>query len=519
MKHLSVKMNTPCEFINITEINPLISHVNIKVCYVGEQPNRNDTIITKETALKMAQTLPGAPIVGFYNDAKQDFESHNKVIEITADEIKFKETTRPYGFVDLNAKVWFQKYFDDNKVEREYLCTEGYIWTGQYEEAQRIIDKGNNQSMHLDEKTVKGEWTNDYNFFIINEAIISNLCILGEDVEPCFEGANIANYNLHFDDEFKNTLYSMMKEIKEYIEGGKEQMFTEFAVSIGDELWQQLYDHLVTNYPESEEDHFCSKYNIEGIYEESGAKFAVVRDRKVGSYYRLNIAINEQQTGFNFDNNLIEVTKEFTPAATPQFALEDVEAYAAEYKKAKEEEEKKGADEEKKPAEEDKNANEGKEESAEEEKKEDEPAEEDKKKKKEYSLDEIPEYVALSEELESVKVSYAEAQATIESLNAELETLREFKAKQDRLQKEEMINSFTMLTADQKKDVVEHIDEYSLDDIEAKLSIICVRNKVNFSLDDDKESSQETTYNLNGGDLEDATPDWIKAIQRAAENN
>lgn len=76
--------------------------------------------------------------------------------------------------------------------------------------------------MALDEKTVKGQWTSDYNFFIINEAIISNLCILGEDVEPCFEGASITNYNLKFDDEFKNTLYSMINEITEYIKGGKE---------------------------------------------------------------------------------------------------------------------------------------------------------------------------------------------------------------------------------------------------------------------------------------------------------
>ena len=27
----------------------------------------------------------------------------------------------------------------------------GYIWTGQYPESQRIIDKGNNQSMELSE--------------------------------------------------------------------------------------------------------------------------------------------------------------------------------------------------------------------------------------------------------------------------------------------------------------------------------------------------------------------------------
>jgi hypothetical protein len=37
--------------------------------------------------------------------------------------------TRPYGFVDLNAKVWFKKYNDEGVIH-EYLVTEGYIWTG-----------------------------------------------------------------------------------------------------------------------------------------------------------------------------------------------------------------------------------------------------------------------------------------------------------------------------------------------------------------------------------------------------
>jgi hypothetical protein len=41
--------------------------------------------------------------------------------------------------------------------------TEGYIWTGQYPEASRIITKGNNQSMELDEKTLDATWTKDGN--------------------------------------------------------------------------------------------------------------------------------------------------------------------------------------------------------------------------------------------------------------------------------------------------------------------------------------------------------------------
>ena len=113
-----------------------------------------------------------------------------------------KDITRPYGFVDLNAKVWFQRFLDDGLYEREYLMTEGYLWTGQYPEAQRIIDKGNNQSMELEEKFTSGSWTKDEKgnaqFFIINETIISKLCILGEDTEPCFEGASVTRPIVQF---------------------------------------------------------------------------------------------------------------------------------------------------------------------------------------------------------------------------------------------------------------------------------------------------------------------------------
>lgn len=41
--------------------------------------------------------------------------------------------------------------------------TEGYLWTGQYPECQRVIDKGNNQSMELDEKTINATWAKDDN--------------------------------------------------------------------------------------------------------------------------------------------------------------------------------------------------------------------------------------------------------------------------------------------------------------------------------------------------------------------
>lgn len=67
MKHTSVKMDAPIEFLHIEPLNPLISKCQIKVCYVDDEPNRNRSVITKETMKELANSLPGCPIVGFFN--------------------------------------------------------------------------------------------------------------------------------------------------------------------------------------------------------------------------------------------------------------------------------------------------------------------------------------------------------------------------------------------------------------------------------------------------------------------
>jgi hypothetical protein len=67
--HKSIRLDSPIELINVTPLNPLISKCQIKVCYIGDKPNRNRSIITKDVARQMANSLPGSPIVGFYNEA------------------------------------------------------------------------------------------------------------------------------------------------------------------------------------------------------------------------------------------------------------------------------------------------------------------------------------------------------------------------------------------------------------------------------------------------------------------
>ena len=550
MRHESIPMlEHPCEFINITPVNPLISKCEIKVCYVGDTPNRNRSVITKDVAREMANSLPGSPIVGYYNETAKDFEEHNRIIEMSNGEIKIKDTTRPYGFVDLGAKVWFQKFIDDGTEEREYLMTEGYLWTGQYPEAQRIIDQGNNQSMELSNKFLDGTWTKDINgnpkFFIINEAIIAKLCVLGDNEEPCFEGSTITQPQIQFsfDNDFKEQLFSMMNELKQLIKEGGAPVFTTFAVEIGDALWQALYSFLEATFPQqnSEGECFhCSKYWIDSIWEEGTQKFAILKERESGKLYRLNFIYNEE--GLSSDGAVVEVEVNYVPTTdTPMFSFEEIEAYEAERYKKEDETEQSNSDEIDNPLEGEatefakkKDEEEGKEadtKEEDEEKKcpncgkpesectcEDEEDEDEEKKGKKFSLEEVPEYIELRDKYSTLEVEYntlKEANAALEAQVAELVT---FKATVDRAEKQNMIDSFYMLSDEDKKDVVDNIDSYSLDDIEAKLSIICVRNKVNFNLDDNNSNVQEpSTYSLVDGGEADYVPAWIKSLQSVAK--
>ena len=138
--HKSIATIDSPEFINLQplDINPLMSKCEIKVFYLGE--NRNRSFINEEVAMEMAKTLRGAPIVGYFRKEKEDFADHGNRMIIDDEGIKFECMTKPYGFVDPTANVWFQTFEDTdefgNKVVRKYLMTTGYLWTGQYEECK-----------------------------------------------------------------------------------------------------------------------------------------------------------------------------------------------------------------------------------------------------------------------------------------------------------------------------------------------------------------------------------------------
>lgn len=234
LRNRSVATIDAPEFINLAEdaLNPGISKCEIKVFYLGK--NRNGSYIDKNTAIQMANSLPCTPIVAAFHEDTGDFGDHGSVIHIENGKIEFSVNTIPYGFVAPDAEVWFQKFTDTdefgNEVEREYMMTTGYLWTGQYPELDKVIQEGQGQSMELGED-MDGHWATDsatgVEFFIINDAVFTKLCILGDDVEPCFEGASVEAPQVSKEFTAKNfsrTLFSMMNELKNALEnkGGSD---------------------------------------------------------------------------------------------------------------------------------------------------------------------------------------------------------------------------------------------------------------------------------------------------------
>ena len=228
----------------------------------------------------------------------------------------------------------------------------------------------------------------------------------------------------------------------------------------------------------------------------------------------MNFSFSESD-GFSAEENVNEV--EYTPAEEPQFSLSDIETYIAEYKKKEDEKEEGPEDGEKDKK--DKSEENDSDESTEDKKDSEEDDEEDEKKKKKtsYSLDEIVEYQELSTKFSELEAKYNALAEEKTQLESELQPLREFKLAADRKAKEDMINSFYMLDDEAKKDVRENIDKYSLDDIEAKLSILCVRNKVSFNLEDDNNPKGPITYNLGMTDFDESNPAWVKAVLDTAK--
>lgn len=173
---------------NLEKYNEVLSRARCRIFYKYE--NRNGTYITDEFAEKLLKSLSYVPVKGIYAPEDGDYTDHGSE----------RDEGRIYGIVPENPNIQWENHLDEDGVERTYACVDVLIFTALYEEANDII--GKSQSMELygpslkyHEAIVKGR-----RFIVFDEGCFLGLQVLGDNVEPCFEGASF--YTLQNSIEF-----------------------------------------------------------------------------------------------------------------------------------------------------------------------------------------------------------------------------------------------------------------------------------------------------------------------------
>lgn len=423
----------------VEKYNSHFHKVKIYVAYAGK--NRNGTIISRETFENMIPSIYGIPIIGEYRDEK--FNGHGGELVINDEGAEFYDTTKAFGYIDSSAEVRWENVEDDDGVTREYLTIDGFLWTGKYPEAIDALDGKHNQSMEL---TInEGDFTEDDDgeYFEITDAEFLALCILSPEVEPCFEGAGISQFNLDLDQKkFRAEFTEMVASLKKSFSSDKE---LEADIEGGDNLKNDK--DIVKNEEE------------EAVVSLEDATSAVEK-------------AEESKTQVDIDDaramvNDLESDDDKQPLLD---RLNDIEV------------------------------------EVEEEPKEDEGEEDDsyKEKSEEEDVEEEGSDEDYEKKFAELEVKFNELTTENEALSLEVVGLREFKAareqelnelKEDeaRQEKVDYINeNYSNIDSNVKELFVDKVDEYAtVEDIDSDICVYIVKNKVTFSKTSKKSVKME----------------------------
>ena len=291
----SISMDFPITvYGNLEKFTDVMSLGRCRIFY--KYGNRNGTYITDEFAEELVKTLPYTPVKGIYEAEAEDYTDHGEK----------RNEGRIYGIVpgpqDMNF-AW-EKHTDEDGVEREYACVNVYYYTALYEEAGEICGKG--QSMELYRKSVKGDWKiiDGKRYYVFEKASFLGLQVLGDDVEPCFEGASFFALYDSVKDLYEK-LEQYQSNFQNHGEGGNEMPTITFKVS-DSQKYDFLWSLLNVNY--CEENGWVVEYGICEIYDE----YAIVRNYAESKFERVYYIKNDDTDSLEITNKeecfIVDVT-------------------------------------------------------------------------------------------------------------------------------------------------------------------------------------------------------------------
>ena len=414
---------------NVTSYNEVLSKARCRIFYTGA--NRNGTYITEEFAEKLISTLPYVPVKGIYDNVKDDYTDHGRE----------RYEGRIYGIVPENPNFAWEKHLDIDGVERTYACADVFLFTGLYkQEAFDIINKS--QSMELYADSINGEWQfiNGKRYFVFTEGRFLGLQALGEDYEPCFEGASF--YTLV--DSVKNLMVDL--ENNEIFQkqnlGGEKHM--EFKLS-DNQKYNMIWSLLNPRF--NEENDYTMDYAVCDVYD----AYAVVFKFEDKAYERAYYTKNDDTDSLSIDKMeacyIVDVNEEEKRALDVLHTMN-----SNTYEKIDE-------------------VVTGLQEKVD--------SFESKKEEVEATIATLQQDNGrLENELEEANKNYTTALETIDAINLEKDALAEFKASAELKEKESVIEKYTtILDEEQLASFRENIDNYTKDELDKELAFALVQSK------------------------------------------
>lgn len=271
---------------NVEKYNDIFSKARCRVFYKGA--NRNGTYITDEFAEELISTFQYIPVKGIYDG--EDFTDHGTS----------RSEGQIYGIVPETNNFAWEQHLDKDGVERTYACTDVLLFTALYPEANDIISKP--QSMELYEPSLSYHMAivQGQKYVVFDHGRFLGLQVLGDTVEPCFEGASFFTLQKSIEDT--------IQKIKDYSNiGGNSEMEINFKLS-DSQKYNAIWTLLNPEY--NEEGGWTCSYAVNEVYDD----YALAYNFEEGCYERVYYTKDDATDSLSIDNKvkvfIVDVTAE-----------------------------------------------------------------------------------------------------------------------------------------------------------------------------------------------------------------
>lgn len=317
--------NIPSQMENYSndDVDSNLMKVRIKFNKTGK--NYNWTKFTKEALVDAEPTLKNIPILAYIKCTdeeldKYDFDGHNTMTKIVETpngyKVEYKYLERPIGVIPETNNVTYEE--GDNG--EEYCVCDGYVWKTYSNEGYEIIKNSEYKSVSMEIREREGHYDEEDDYYDITKFTYQGITVLGDDVEPAIEGANLTKYSSM--DTYKEELQKLYEAIYQY-EKGERVLDNQVQEPKVDDVEEpqvdepQVDEPKVDNVEESEVDEpqvdepevdfskFAKLLNVEEEIKDVEGLYSIV-----------------ESTLVNYSNSIADLTKEIENNASKQNEME-----------------------------------------------------------------------------------------------------------------------------------------------------------------------------------------------------